>query len=68
VLQEDFNMAPSPTSTQAQQGGFLGHILAWAAHPFQSEGSAWNWILFVGLLIVAAWFWQWSLLHITKDL
>jgi hypothetical protein len=59
----------SPTTASAQpQGGFLGNILGWFAHPFQSQGSAWNWILFVGLLIVAAWFWQWSLLHITKDL
>lgn len=49
------------------QPGFLGSILGWFAHPFQSQGSAFNWVLFVGLLIVAAWFWQWTLLQITTE-
>ena len=50
-----------------EQPGFLGNLLGWFAHPFQSQGSAFNWILFVGLLIVAAWFWQWTLLQITEE-
>jgi hypothetical protein len=50
-----------------EQPGFLGNLLAWFSHPFQSGGSAFNWILFVGLLIVAAWFWQWTLLQITEE-
>jgi hypothetical protein len=50
------------------QSGFLGSILAWFAHPFQSQGSALNWVLFVGLLIVAAWFWQVVLLETTREL
>jgi hypothetical protein len=62
-------MAPTPAQAQTTPtGGFLGNTLAWFAHPFQSQGSAWNWILFVGLLIVAIWFWQWTLLHVTRDL
>lgn len=48
--------------------GLLGNVLDWFAHPFQSEGSAFNWVLFVGLLIVAAWFWQVVLLETTRDL
>lgn len=48
--------------------GFLGSILAWFSHPFQSEGSAFNWVLFVGLLVVAAWMWQVILLETTRDL
>lgn len=51
-----------------QQKGFLGNILDWFAHPFQSQGSAVNWVLFVGLLIVAAWFWQVTLLEITREI
>lgn len=51
-----------------QQPGFLGNVLGWMMHPFQSTGSAWNWILFVGLILVAIWFWQWVLLHIARDL
>ena len=58
-------MSPSPSSNQP---GFLGNILGWFAHPFQSTGSAWNWVLFIGLVIVAIWFWQWMLLHVTRDL
>lgn len=47
-------------------GGFLTGILQWTAHPFSTEGSALNWVLFVGLLVVAAWFWQYVLLNISE--
>lgn len=50
------------------ENGFLGSLLAWFQHPFQSQGSALNWVLFVGLLIVAVWFWQVVLLDITETL
>jgi hypothetical protein len=39
------------------QSGLIHNVMGWFAHPFQTQGSALNWILFVGLLIVAAWFW-----------
>jgi hypothetical protein len=48
--------------------GFLGNVIDWFAHPFQSQGSAFNWVLFVGLLVVAGWFWQVVLLQITDKL
>lgn len=51
-----------------EQAGFLGNVIGWFAHPFQSTGSAWNWVLFIGLVIVAIWFWQWMLLNVTRDL
>lgn len=65
--------SPGPSTERGfmdgqSQTGFLGHILAWFAHPFQSEGSAFNWVLFVGLLIIAAWMWNFTLLQITKEL
>ena len=45
-------------------GGLITNVLGWFAHPFQTGGSALNWILFVGLLIVAAYFWNHVLLSI----
>jgi hypothetical protein len=35
---------------------------AWWAKPFDSQGSAFTWVLFVGLLIIAAFLWQTILL------
>ena len=57
-------MSPSPNNNT----GFLGSVLGWFAHPFQTQGSALNWVLFVGLLIVAIWFWQVILLETTREL
>ena len=57
-------MSPAPTNST----GFLGSVLDWMATPFQSQGSALNWVLFVGLIIVAIWFWQVILLDIIKEL
>jgi hypothetical protein len=54
----------SPT---AQQGGIVGSVINWFQHPFQSGGSAFNWVLFVGLLIIAAWMWNHVLLHIQGE-
>lgn len=50
-----------------QNTGFLGNILGWFAHPFNTGGSAVNWVLFVGLLIVAIWFWQVILMDIARE-
>lgn len=41
-------------------------VLNWLSHPFQSQGSALSWVLFVGLLIVASWFWT-IVLHDVTD-
>jgi hypothetical protein len=45
--------------------GLIDRISEWLAQPFQSGQSAGKWVLFVGLLIVAVWFWQMVLAHIT---
>lgn len=36
----------------------LGSFESWWKQPFNSSGSAMTWILFVGLLIIAAFLWQ----------
>ena len=50
-----------------QSNGVLGSVFGWLAHPFSTSGSALNWVLFLGLLIVAAWFWNHVLLSIVED-
>ena len=45
--------------------GFLANVMGWFAHPFQTNGDALNWILFVGLLLVALWFWHVAFLTLT---
>lgn len=46
----------------------LDSIGGWLKTPFKSGGSALNWVLFVGLLVVAVWFWQIVLLHIQDEI
>ncbi len=46
---------------------FTSTISDWYHTPFRSGGSAVNWILFVGLLVIAAWFWNHVLTAITTD-
>jgi hypothetical protein len=50
----------------AQTTGVIGAVSNWFAHPFTSQGSAVNWILFVGLLIIAAHLWNTVLLAIKE--
>lgn len=49
---------------QTQRNGLVGSVIDWFAHPFNSTGSALNWVLFVGLLIIAVWMWNHVLLKI----
>lgn len=57
-------MSPTPN----QNSGILSGTLGWLAHPFNSQGSALNWVLFVGLLIVIIWFWQHVLLMLQNEI
>jgi hypothetical protein len=47
--------------------GLIETINAWWAHPFQSGGSAFNWVLFVGLIIIAVFLWQLILLELARE-
>jgi len=51
-----------------KQNGLFGSVVSWFAHPFTSQGSALNWVLFVGLLVIAAWFWNHVLLQINQEI
>lgn len=53
---------------QTQQDGLTGSVTNWFLHPFNSSGSAFNWLMFIGLLIVAAWFWNHVLLQIDQKI
>lgn len=50
-----------------QDNGLIGGVLNWLAHPFSTSGSALNWVLFVGLLIIAAWGWNHVLISLANE-
>jgi hypothetical protein len=52
---------------ETQKSGLIGAVVNWFAHPFNSQGDALTWVLFVGLLIVAAWWWNHVLLQIAQE-
>jgi hypothetical protein len=54
------------TGTTASTG-FLANMEAWFNQPFSTQGSALNWVLFVGLLLVAVMLWQFVLIDLTAD-
>ena len=35
----------------------INSVVAWFKQPFSSGGNAVQWVLFVGLVFIAAWFW-----------
>lgn len=49
------------------QTGFVAEVLGWAKKPFNAQGSALNWILFVGLLAIAAWMWNTVLIKLSNE-
>lgn len=58
--------AAQPAFNSNPNDGLVSDVLNWFTHPFQTKGTALNWILFVGLLIVAVWFWNHILMSITE--
>lgn len=46
----------------------FGHFNSWWMHPFQSGGSAFSWVMFVGLIIIATFLWQLVLIELTKEI
>lgn len=50
-----------------KQVGILSAVTNWFAHPFNADGSAFNWIMFVGLLFCAAWLWNTGVLFAIKE-
>jgi hypothetical protein len=41
-----------------EKKGLFVRVHEWLAQPFQSGGSALNWVLFLGLIIIASWLWD----------
>jgi hypothetical protein len=48
--------------------GVLTNVQNWVEHPFNSNGSALNWILFVGLFMIAGFLWHTVILMITDEI
>lgn len=44
------------------------NISGWWAHPFNTQGSALNWVLFFGLFLVAVWFWTHTLMLVNDEI
>ncbi len=51
----------------AQKRGLVSIITSWWNQPFRSGGSAFNWVLFVGLVVIATFLWQLVLLEFSKE-
>jgi uncharacterized membrane protein YjjB (DUF3815 family) len=51
----------------AKPKGLIQTVNAWFTHPFNSQGSALNWVLFVGLMVIAVFLWQLVLLEFSKE-
>jgi len=47
---------------------FLATAGNWFKKPFDSQGSAFTWIMFVGLIIIATWLWSSVLRTMTKEI
>ena len=56
-----------PFDNDESDHGLLGVVFNWLRKPFKTDGSALNWVLFMGLLLVAAWFWQHTLISILDE-
>lgn len=51
-----------------KDSSLFGGVTSWLRKPFDTQGSAVNWILFVGVLVIAAFFWNVVLLEITSEI
>lgn len=47
---------------------FVESISDWMQHPFSGGGTAFQWVLSIGLIVVAIWFWSWTLLKLREDI
>lgn len=47
--------------------GLVQTINAWWAHPFNTSGSVMNWVLWVGIIVVAMFLWQLVLLELARE-
>lgn len=47
-------------------GSLISWVRDWWARPFNSAGSAFDWFLFVGLLLIIMVIWQQILRHIPE--
>lgn len=50
-----------------KEQGLFGALVGWVKHPFNSNGSVLNWVLIVGVILVAVWFWNWILIQLIED-
>lgn len=47
--------------------GLIQTINSWWAHPFNSQGSALTWVLFVGIIVIAAFLWNLVLIEFARE-
>jgi hypothetical protein len=63
-------MTPQPNQASAQPCAFCSLVESvsdWMQHPFSGSGSAFQWVLTIGLILVAIWFWHWVVLSIYRE-
>lgn len=45
---------------------FVESVSDWMQHPFSSNGTAFDWVLSIGLILIAILFWHWILLSLQE--
>lgn len=53
--------------SQQQNGGIVTDVMDFWRHPFNTSGDAFTWVLFVGLLVIAAFLWNLVLIEILRE-
>jgi hypothetical protein len=48
--------------------GVVDGVIAWFEQPFRRDQNAFLWLCSIGLILVAVWFWQSTLLLIHEEI
>jgi hypothetical protein len=53
--------------TDENNKGLIQRVNGWFLHPFNSQGSALTWVLFVGIIVIATGLWNFVIIEIRRE-